>query len=454
MKRQYFYLAILLSVFSGACATVFSAETATGNLPKIQEGYEGCDAYLAPVITEAWRPVFKLHFEKHREINQSGTFSADGRLLAVTVRTRTYSTTMTFVYDLVEKKNIAWIVNPSRLPSIRVIPVALSTDNKYVVFCDVNDLIAWNLQENEEERRFAFPKTTAITFIEFLDDNTKIRAHLKNDFQEHHYSGGSAATKKNDEIQFLWDFQTGKSIEIPGQPKNPVAKSPVSTSRLCPRTNAVSDDRQIQVKKIGIPQDVKRLEFLDHRAEVTVGFPLEFRRKSDSFTGNYDSHIGNFSLFAGNIHEFLFLPESHVLLTSIDPENPIRNTNPRSAVWVPTFNTHVVPKTEKPSHALVEFWDCDHLIWDMYQANMFPKKIRSVYFEGEEFLFSGVPDSQGKHIFFQAGKRKDQHSQENLHGYIFSLDFDTEPSETVELFLNYEVKVTLPRYPKFGSAQK
>ena len=129
-----------------------------------------------------------------------------------------------------------------------------------------------------------------------------------------------------------------------------------------------------------------------------------------------------------------FLPKSRTLVTVCDPNPKIPHAVWRKDLYIPFTTPMRKPVAKTQTRTIIEFWDIGHLIWHKEKVNLFPRKIKTCYLEGNEGIYSMTASQDGKLLYM----RSDKHTRvQSGHiwsdgvagGYVFWLD----PNESLDL---------------------
>ena len=131
-------------------------------------------------------------------------------------------------------------------------------------------------------------------------------------------------------------------------------------------------------------------------------------------------------------------------MTVCDPNPEIHFVQP-SEQHIPHTTPLRKPVAKTKTRAIIEFWDIDHLIWHKEKVNLFPRKIKTCYLEGDDDIHYMIASPDGKMLYMRSGKKVVQAGSwpSIANGYIFALDPNNPPNLPAEIQLNEKAVINL-----------
>ena len=395
----------------------------------LTETREKTDDDLGPGMMEKWEPICTVYLDAYHPImlymvkHKSGAFSPDMKYFAMTNKTMNYDL-VTNLFDLRTGENLLHQLGKTATPSI--VPVAFSPDSKLLAFAKENEFVIWNIEE----------KKIVTTVERYMEKNT-CSLQFSNDRKYLYYVAESFTnTGASHEIGYIWDVETGKLIDV-------------IEGNVDDRTNfscypdfsraMVSQkwEKRYFIRDLETGVDLERMPNFNENSHTSKEFSNDMRyfanqsgrevRLSvwDAETG---SDICTIPIVPDHLRAYTFLPDNKTFVTVVDP-NPKNSQGYRRYDYIPKADPLPIPPIEGETHAIIEFWDLDDLIWDKHQANIFPKRTRICYLEGETTLCGLVASPDGKLLYANTDKNVKREGNSNDIGYIFAID----PNEKIEL---------------------
>ena len=456
MMRLTFSILFVLAVFLAGCSARVQpfVPTVTENVETdaSPDGVtENGETDTSPEeVSEIMEPICKIFIDARvwtQGEDSSGAFSPDGRYLAVfeAVTPRNVA-----LFDLNTGKNIKRF--QGNHSEIKKGAVAFSPDSRRFAFRNHDNVIVWDIVEDKavcyiplSQNRFG--GTAAVYSLRFSDD-------------------GKTLSGVVGPVGFVWDIEAqGTVIKTVSRstPGRGIFYCYPDLSRAIVYTDQT---RKHEFRDLTSGQNIERFTnfcFLSHYYGPSVKNLSRMAFSDDDQYFALDNNIlehnlGNHLLvwdaptgsdictipLAYKLTAFTFLPKSRVLVTACDPDPQIPfGVRPNPHVPKTTPMRKPVPKT--PSRAVIEFWDIDHLIWHKEKANLFPRKIKTCYLEGEDDIHFMAASPDGKLLYMRSGKPiVERGSTLNIaNGYIFSLDPNEKPELPTEIRLDDQAIVRL-----------
>jgi len=401
-------------------------------------------------ITEMMVPVCKLFFDAYPSFKDiSGAFSPDGRYFAVSNATSSSMTT-TNLFDLKTGKNIKRFNGLFSHNTIS--PVAFSPDSRRLAFVsgepgqlitlpNKNYIVVWDIPGEKKVCLIPVENTRSdaiIYSLRFSSDGKKLFGVINNTGMIWNIEAQGAVVKT---------FSRDTSSDHPFDafhcyPDLSYAVfSDTKTGKNCLRNLVTNKDvEQVfnYVSGLGLSWENRpRMVFSDDGQLFALETPNWGRGSRllvwDAATGSDICTVPlDYKLTA-----FTFLPGSHTLVTASDPNPEIPHTqSDEQQTSQATPMRKPVAKTE--TKAILEFWDIDNLIWYVEKTNLFPRKIKTAYLEGEDDIHYMVASQDGKLLYMRSGKNIVLSGSilSIANGYIFSLDPDHKPDLPAEIRLD------------------
>jgi hypothetical protein len=128
-----------------------------------------------------------------------------------------------------------------------------------------------------------------------------------------------------------------------------------------------------------------------------------------------------------------------MLVTACDP-HPVPPRDVRKTPSISQSTPMRTPVAKTKTRAIIEFWDLDRLIWHKEKVNLFPRKVKTCYLEGENDIYFMTASHDGKLLYMRSAKpvKKNNSLLSIAHGLLFSLELPAEIPLEEEAILSLE----------------
>jgi len=468
-------LTILLLVFCVLAMVVYPSGKADVFQFLDEEAAVEMDTALFEVVTETMKPVCKLTYDTDQQsshpvfksIRRSGAaFSPDGRYFAITPCTNLGFET--YLLDLKTGKTRKYF-RASQTPVVPSLstPVAFSSDSRRLTFMANNRIVVWDIPHGEEVCRIPLE----IIRSEYAIDQNVYSLRFSED--------GNKLMGVFWSVGTVWDIESqGAVLQSFGSQSFGSHDAPFDFFHCYPNLSHAmiftSNKEKLLLRDLATNEDVERTFNYCFLTGYGIRNFLSKKVFSNDFhffaheISNPDNKGGSRLLVwdaaTGNdictiplgykLTAFTFLPGCNTLVTACDP-NPeiefvqarnlhIPDTSPKIDSHIPHATPDRKPVAQTETRAIIEFWDIDELIWHKEKVNLFPRKIKTCYLEGNDDILDMVASPDGKMLFMRSGNRVAGNT--TAYGYIFSLDPDNPPDLPAEIQLNDQA-IAMPENP-------
>ena len=406
-------------------------------------------------ITEMMVPVCKLFFDAYPPCKDiSGAFSPDNRYFAVSNATGSFGVS-TALFDLQTAKNLKHF--QGSFFSNGIAPVAFSPDSKKFAFLCGIYVVVWDILEDKEVCRIPLSNDPAVNYIQtkvyslrFSDDNKHLWGVVGN-------------------TGIIWNIEAQGAV-VKTFSRDTSVQDPFRSLFHCypDLSRALFSERETGKHWLCNLTTNKDLEWVSNSC-VLDSWTIREHLSKMVFSGDYRLFaLNSISSSANKDHLIVwdaimgtdictipvsykwtaavFLPGTHILVTACDTNPSIHIPfEQRDNEYPPLKLPMRKPIAKTETRAILEFWDIDNLIWYKEKVNLFPRKIKTAYLEGDDDIQYMVASQDGKLLYMRSGKPAldSKHVLSLANGYIFSLDPDHKPDLPAEIQLDDGVIVNL-----------
>lgn len=428
---------------------------------------EGCLADLPEMVTEKWEPIASFHMDSNGLPLRSGAVSASGRYLAVS-NELAGGLIATTVYDLSTGKNLARIrgrcdsVNAQSDPACipfrygKELPVTFSPDSSKLAFLSSYSIVLWDLVGNKKLRRIYLRKKDVkggenwrysdngqevyeLQSLQFSSDGRRIFAALSTSGRVYDAASGrqirafehpSLERPNNEHLRdyerllclpdlsriFYSTRDDRKRYDEPTRLFVRNTKTGRDTERMFNFCEPRSGYLRVRGSHVALLTPAVSSDGKCFATEYAIDLPMVW----DANTGGDVCAIP----LAHKLTALTMLKHANILVTACDPAPKYQPDKRWPDLYAPFRSAPVVPKAAEATHALLEFWNLDELIWDKDRGCQFPRRIRACYLDasiGEVSSLVASPDGALLYIRSAENLVQGDSTLSIAAGYLFPL---------------------------------
>ena len=408
-------------------------------------------------ITEMMVPISKLFYLCEPSwFRISGAFSPDNRYFAISNNHSDY--VYTHLFDLKNGSNVKNFIGKfsfaggySFFGGPVPIPVAFSPDSQRLAFIGTGGIVIWGGNkiicqiplENEKSNN-DFDRR--VYSLRFSDDGQQLLGVINNTGMVWNAESGAVVKTFGEDIPENYELNVFHCY--PDLSHALVSNKATRTGRNS-LYNLVTDQELELISNFCLLGDLRQ-----NRSRIVFSdncqlFAMQARANSNNQVRLliWDTATGSDLCTVPLAHPltaYTFLPGSHTLITACDPNPKVAHTLPVSEEkHIPFALPMRKPVAKTETQAIIEFWDINHLIWHKEKANLFPRKIKTYYLEGDDDIHSITASQDGKLLYLRSGKKVSTGRGNAGYGYIVSLD----PNNIPKLPATIQINDTLVRLP-------
>lgn len=465
MKTKRILIAVAVVAILGLCLS--RNRTGDAKPALVPAVSEGSLAELPEAVTEKWEPIASLHMDSDGLPLRSGAVSPNGRYLAVS-NELAGGLIATTVYDLSTGKNLARIrgrrdsvgakSDPAYIPFRhgKELPVTFSPDSGKLAFLSSYSIVLWDIVGNKELRRIYLRKKDVkggedwrysangqevyeLQSLQFSPDGRRIFAAMSTSGRIFDVASGRQIrafehpTLERPNNEHIWDYERLTCLpdlsRIFYSTRNDRKRYDEPT-RLFVRNTETGRDTE-RMFNFCEPRSGYLLIRGSHAALLTpqvspdgqyfaTEYAIDLPMVWDANTGSDVCAIP----LAHRLTAMTMLAHANILVTVCDPAPKYPPDKRRPDLHAPLRSAPVVPKAIEATHALLEFWNLDELIWDKDRGGLFPRRIRACYLDasiGEVSSLVASPDGALLYVRSAENLVQGDSTLSIAAGYLFPL---------------------------------